>query len=64
MELDGLMDSDEDTSSHLGEASGSDEGRRSDLAEADNTLDTIYEWWGYDAGCFKAYAFFFPCKAD
>ncbi len=29
---------------------GSDEGRRSDLDN--NTFDTIYDWYGYDAGCF------------
>ncbi len=28
------------------------------LVRNNNTFDTIYEWYGYDAGCFKAYAFF------
>ena len=29
------------------------------LVRNNNTYDTIYEWYSYDAGCFKAYAFFF-----
>ncbi len=29
-----------------------------ELFSEGNTFDTTYEWWGYNAGCFKAHAFF------
>ena len=58
------------------EDTGSEEGRRGDLDETsllknitvlvrnNNTFETIYEWWGYDAGCFQSVCVFFCNKHD
>ena len=57
MELDELMGlhSDEDASSYLGEASQNKQPHEdfyTSILRNNNTLDTIYDWSGYDVECF------------